>query len=67
MSREKQFDKTAYDIAYIKANIVTKRINFNRQQPEDMKLLTWLESHENITQYLKGLILRDLEARESRE
>lgn len=56
------FDKSKYDQEYHKANYITKRIPFNKQIPEDLKLLTFAESQpENFTQYIKRLIRQDME------
>lgn len=52
--------KAAYDTQYILSNIVQKRINFNKQNPEDMKRLEHLENQPNQNQYVKGLIDKDM-------
>lgn len=54
------FDKKAYDIAYAKQNIFNKRIPFNKNNPDDARMLAFLDQQPNFTQYIKGLILRDM-------
>ena len=55
------FDKSKYDIDYMKKNITRKQIPFNMKNPEDAKMKKWLESRqEGITAYIKGLILEDM-------
>ena len=55
------FDKSKYDQAYNKANMITKRVPFNRQIPEDVKILEYAEHQdENFTQYIKALIRQDM-------
>ncbi len=56
-----KFDKGAYDMAYMKKNIITKTLQFNRRKPEDMMLLEHAESRGNFNQYVKGLIQTDME------
>ena len=57
------WDKTDYDMGYYKKNIVRKVLNFNRQSETDSKLLEWLESQGNFSQYIKELVLRDMKER----
>ena len=54
------FNKTKYDIEYAKANITRKFIPFNKQNPEDAELLSWLAGQDNVTQYIKALIRDDM-------
>lgn len=54
------FDKGGYDQQYNKANVITKRVPFNRQNPDDVELLEHLKQHENFTQYIKQLIRQDM-------
>lgn len=56
------FDKQNYDQQYNKANVITKRVPFNRQNPDDVELLEHLKQHENFTQYIKQLIRQDMAA-----
>lgn len=60
MSEEARKNKKAYDTKYILKNIVQKRINFNTQVPEDVKMLDWVEQQENQNQYMKSLIADDM-------
>ena len=54
------FDKKTYDQEYQKANVTTKRLPFNKNNPDDVALLSWAENqHENFTQYIKRLIRQD--------
>ena len=55
------FDKNKYDQEYNKAHIRRKFIPFNTAKPEDQLLLAWLESQDNVTAYIKGLIRADME------
>lgn len=62
--KEQPFDKAAYDIQYNRDNIVTKRVPFNRQNPNDMQLLDWSANQsESFTAYVKRLIAKDLQER----
>ena len=54
------FNKQDYDQQYNKANVITKRVPFNRQNPDDVELLEHLKQHENFTQYIKQLIRQDM-------
>ena len=56
------FNKQDYDQQYNKANVITKRVPFNRQNPDDVELLEHLKQHENFTQYIKQLIRQDMAA-----
>ena len=58
------FDKGKYDKEYAKAHITRKFIPFNDTVPEDAKLLAWLSTKANVTQYVKQLIIDDM-ARDS--
>ena len=53
------FDYATYMNNYIKENVVYRRINFSRSNPEDEELLEWLDDHKPIAQYLKQLIKKD--------
>lgn len=56
------FDKTRYDIEYAKANVTRKFLQFNKNDPEDMALIAWLDSQGkgNMNAYVKGLIATDM-------
>ena len=58
------FDKGKYDQEYNRAHIRRKFIPFNDTVPEDVKLLEWLATKPNVTQYIKQLILADMEKTE---
>ena len=55
------FDKNKYDQEYNKAHIKRKFIPFNDTVPEDQLMLSWLATKPNVTQYVKKLILEDME------
>ena len=55
------FDKAAYDARYLRENMIQKKIQFNRQNPADMKMLEWVTAQGNFTAYIKALIKRDME------
>lgn len=65
LSDEAKERKSAYDTQYILNNIVQKRIAFNRNIPEDVEMLDWVEQQPNQTQYMKGLISDDMTAKKS--
>lgn len=56
------FDKTRYDIEYAKAHVTRKFLQFNKNDPEDMALIAWLDSmgKGNMNAYVKGLIAADM-------
>ncbi len=55
------FDKSAYDKEYAKQHVVRKQLPFNRLNPDDQRLLQWLDSQPNLTRYLKALIAADMD------
>ena len=55
------FDKYSYDQQYLKNNMITKRVPFNKLNPDDVEMLEYLEQFKNFTHYIKGLIKRDME------
>ena len=57
------FDKKKYDTEYNIAHVKNKRVPFNNTNPEDVKLLAWLEQQGNCTQYIKRLIRDDMNAK----
>ena len=57
---DKKERKAQYDMEYARKNIRRKEIPFNMTQPEDEELFWYLESQENITQYIKDLIRKDM-------
>ena len=54
------FDKGAYDKEYAKKHITRKFIPFNDTVPEDQLILSWLATKDNVTKYVKQLILEDM-------
>ena len=56
------FDKGQYDVEYAKAHITRKFIPFNNTVKTDMDILDWLKQQDNVTQYIKNLILADMTA-----
>ena len=62
MPRKKSgnFDNKAYQNEYHKA-MKTKLISFNPNSPDDMELWDHLQTKENQTGYIKGLILEEKE------
>ena len=55
--------KSIRDQEYNKKNIVQKLITFNRNNPDDMKMLDFLKSHGNAAGYIKKLISDDIRKR----
>lgn len=49
-----------YVNAYMKENVVSKKVQFSRKSPEDMALLEWAESHGNFSGYVKDLIREEM-------
>lgn len=62
MPRKKSgaFDNKAYQNEYHKA-MKTKLISFNPANTEDMLLWDYLQTKENQTGYIKGLIRKDMQ------
>ena len=58
------YNKAEYDKEYNRTHITRKFIPFNDTVPEDAKLLAWLSTKANVTQYVKQLIIDDM-ARDS--
>lgn len=57
-----KLDKYGYDQQYLKENIQTVGVTFNKRKPEDMVLLDWLNNHsEKKVAYIKRLIREDME------
>lgn len=52
--------KAAYDKEYQRKNIKQINIPFNVQNPEDEKILAWLNAQLNKTFYIKKLIVHDM-------
>ena len=62
MSEASKERKTAYDLRYSAENITKRVIDFNRNSDEDVKILNHLDAQPNKTQYVKGLIKKDMGA-----
>lgn len=63
MPRQKSglFNQQEYVANYNKENIVYRKLSFNRQKPDDMKLLEWIDGQrESTSAYLKRLVMEDL-------
>ena len=54
------FDKGKYDQEYNKKHITRKFIPFNDTVKEDAEILSWLATKDNVTQYVKKLIRKDM-------
>ena len=63
MPRQKsgKFDQKKYVNEYIKSKIVYRKMNFNRQSPDDMAMVEWIDQQpEGVSNYLKGLVDGDI-------
>ena len=59
-----KFNQKEYVKEYQRENRIAKKVTFNRKNPDDMKLVEWLDTRpEGIVQYLKTLIREDMENR----
>ena len=56
------FNQKDYINQYVQDNVVYKRVNFSRGNPDDMAMVAWLDAHkgEGISNYLKRLIAEDM-------
>ena len=56
------FNKGKYDTEYNKANVTRKFIPFNKNNPEDVALLEWVNAKGKgkVTEYIKSLIREDM-------
>ena len=58
----KKFDQYEYIKAYQRENIRFKKMNFNIQNRDDLKMIAWLEEQpEGVSNYLKRLVMQDME------
>lgn len=65
MPRKKSglFDQREYTVRYNRENVTRKMITFNKNKPEDMAILEWLEKQpEGMVAYVKRLISEDMKA-----
>ena len=53
-------EKKQYDAEYHKKNIKGVYIPFNMAKPEDVKLLSFVREHPNVTEYFKRLVFLDM-------
>ena len=55
------FNKSQYDTEYNRTHVRRKFIPFNDQNADDMELLSWLATKDNVAAYVKKLIREDME------
>ena len=55
------YNKSQYDKDYAKKHITRKFIPFNDTVPDDVIILAWLATKDNVTGYIKHLIRQDME------
>ena len=71
LSPEAQRRRYDYNNGYRSKNFRSKCIAFNRQFPEDVALLDWINEQvkygENGNQYIKRLVREDMERRQKEE
>lgn len=61
-AKEGRKRKYQYDQRYLKQNVVTVGVTFNRRKPDDMVLLDWVRNREETNvAYIKRLIIQDME------
>ena len=57
-----KFDQAEYVRRYQRENRIDKKVTFNRNNPDDMAILNWLQSRpDGMVQYIKSLIRSDME------
>ena len=64
MPRQKSgnFDQKEYVNEYIKTTIIYRRMSFNRNKPDDMQMVEWIDSQPGgASNYLKRLVRGDME------
>lgn len=58
-----KFDQAEYIRRYHREQRIEKKVTFNRNNPDDMKMLEWLASRPGgMVQYIKSLIRSDMTA-----
>lgn len=63
-----KFNQAEYIKEYQRENRITKKVTFNRKNPDDMEMVEWLNNRpEGIVQYLKRLIREDMKHSKTRE
>ena len=60
MKPETKAKKSAYDQKYMKENVIRKLIAFNMTNDRDVALWEFIQSKTNATEYIKGLIEKDM-------
>jgi len=60
LSDKAKSNKAKYDVRYVHDHITRKLISFNFENEDDMEMLDWLNQQENITRYIKDLVLQDM-------
>ena len=60
MDNERKAQKSAYDQEYARKNVVRKVLNFNKLNPDDAWILEHLSRQQNMSEYIKRLILEDM-------
>lgn len=60
MKPETKAKKSAYDQKYMKENVIRKLIAFNMTNDRDVALWEFIQSKANATEYIKGLIEKDM-------
>lgn len=59
------FNKSDYDKKYAKEHITRKFLAFNKDDPNDILLLSWLNAQGNVNAYVKQLIRDDMALKKS--
>lgn len=59
------YNKAEYDKQYAKEHIKRKFIPFNVGNADDLELLAWLATKDNVTVYVKQLIRTDMDKNKS--
>ena len=63
-----KFDQAKYISEYNKENIHYRKISFNRRNPEDEKIVEWIDSQQESTSaYLKRLAREDMQRHQKQE
>ena len=68
LSENARQNKHEYDKQYIRQNIQSKHLAFNKLIPEDMELFEWCNSQqESANFYIKRLIREDMERQKGKK
>lgn len=61
IAMDHKFDQAEYIRQYQRENRIEKKVTFNRNNPDDMALLEWLQSRpDGMVHYIKTLIRSDM-------